>query len=89
MVDRSDNELLHFRGALTDGGVQEGRAMFWVDNMFDRKPSLTYCSDILERDVRCVGLHRMDRTSWDYSIQELSGDAKRKVLYDERILKVL
>ncbi|GMH41548.1 hypothetical protein BSKO_09458 [Bryopsis sp. KO-2023] len=90
LMGRSHNKLLPFRGLMTDGGVQEGRTMFWVDNMFARRPSLTYCSDILkERDVRCLGAHKPGDTSVEYAIRHMIGENKREVMYDETMLKEL
>lgn len=88
MMDREDKGLLEFRGAMTDGGVQEGMIVYWVDNMFARAPTLTYCSEVLERDVRCVGLYCPTATQRNYSIKPLEGKHGRAVLYDEGILKV-
>lgn len=87
-MEQKDKGLLQFRGAMTDGGVQEGLIVYWVDNMFAREPTLTYCSEVLQRDVRCAGLHCTSDARWDYAIQSFDRKQNRVVLYDEGILKV-
>ncbi|GMH35273.1 hypothetical protein BSKO_03141 [Bryopsis sp. KO-2023] len=97
-VDASKEELLPFRGLMTDGGLQGGedqvirgssfhRLTHWVDNMFSHIMWKHYCSEILERDVRCMGVEASLVNSTKVSFgQAVSEENSRSIVFDENLL---
>lgn len=83
VASSAKGEALRFKGLSTDGGCDENRGEFWVDNMFTRTDdNSAYCSTAGE-NVHCMGVllgdgkddARAEAAHRDYLIRHCQGAA--------------